>query len=316
MGKTNEVSEFIRNKPEKERLQEYTSIVEYIDRKLAAGEKAGMAAFGGAALFAETLGREAEFEGLIEKWFDRYCNVDPMLADWIYKLKTTEEWHALFSSKYHNLTNERVRYRMRVYAFSERLVLSVDGQKNMQKALAGLDVTLLSVGSDKELRYVLQIRNTSDHETFVFPQTKKVVTEWSRKDGVLLPYEKSFKDMWPKYEDVVFLFPGDSLVREFKMERIGNRKQVWHSGFNSISPRRKGGYFFINGMCVALDDETTTLEIKGTILPFSEEQQGVLKNEIKERYGVPKASHIHVVGEPVYSNAIEVFASKGSILLK
>jgi hypothetical protein len=203
-----------------------------------------------------------------------------------------------------------VRYRMRKYALSAKVALRDNPEKKIDPP-DGLELTVSLVNSEEQ-QYAFRIENISEHTVFVFPQASRVAKTWSRKDGILLPYEDSYRGKEPNELGVVYLFPGDLMVRPFRLHSTVSSAQYRTVHSDPTMPPREGGYTFINGLCVGLGDEDVALKMSAFIPPFSEEQQRSLKEKLFKRY-LRKASTFHILESKAQSRPLEVSVSKGSL---
>ena len=308
----NEVFKLISSQPLEQQNKEYKENIKDIENSLVNGRKPGLATYGTTSLLAKSLGVENDFESHIENWFRDYANVDYCLTDYIYDLKKSEEWIELFRQAYPKLSNPEVLYRIRFYAFSEHFVLPQTPPSPSKPKYEGLEIQLLPTGSGNFSDFELKITNTSKYDTFVFPQTKTVATSWKRKDGVLLPNKTALTYAAERKMGLVFLFPGDSLCRQFKLRPVERDRTYYRAG-DAIFLKNKHRFTCINGVYLAVDQEAPLVEMKAYLVPFSPSKAEALESDLRSKYG-HRVDQIHLIKEPLFSNAIDLQVKQGKIL--
>jgi hypothetical protein len=304
--------DFIRNKPEQERLELYTTSIQGINLKLTSGKR--VMDLGALALFSETLGKENEFASLIEDWFAQYANGEPMLTEWIYRLKPVDEWYPLFNAKYRNLTNESVRQKMRVYTFFEKRPLEdrITEEELMNPRFANLAVSVSYAGSsDGYHECLVQIENTGNRFTYVFPHLR-VATEWTRNDGILLPGKNHYKPAQGRFLEEVFLRQGETLSYTLRLKAFERSRTKVQAPFSSDHAKelQKDKVHFVDKICVALGNETIGLQMKAVLPAYSDAEATALKDRLAKEYG-PKSGRFLILENPLRSNSIELTIDKG-----
>ena len=308
----NDVFQLLSSQPKEQQQKDYERGIERIHNCLTNMVSPGRATYGSTAILAASLGIEEDFENHIERWFQDYADIDPHITDYIYELKEPEEWSTLFKKTYPKLTNPKVLYRMRFYAFSENYVLPQTDSRSPNLQYKGLEIQLEPVDSESFEEFKLKITNTSKHDIFVFPQTEEVATSWSRKDGVPLPNKTSSKYGAEKSTGLFFIFPGDSLHRQLNLKAVERNKTFYRSS-DVIFLENKHNFTCINGVYLAMDQEALSVEMKAYLVPFSPSTGKTLQSDLKSKFG-HKASLIHVIQEPLFSNPIDLVVQQGAIL--
>ncbi|MCF7816513.1 MAG: hypothetical protein K9M54_01425 [Kiritimatiellales bacterium] len=311
-----QLADFIRNKPEKEQLEGYNECMTAISRSLETHKPmapdVGRTTFGFLEIYTESLGKKEEFSKLILEWFDQYADIEPMLTEWIYRLKPVDEWFPLFNAKYQYLTNEQIRYRIRTYAFTETRALE-DSQTNMEPenpTFTNLAVTISPAGAAGDFHYAVRIENFDNIYTYVFPQTS-IETEWERSDSILLPRRSSYDPFYTPKREVVFLRPGETLVRTFNL-KVAEKDTPYSHNTHTTPARniifvkeRDERYCFLRNVCVAFSDETIGLRMNVMVPAFSEGEYAALKSNLENKYG-PKSSRFRLLEQPVRSNSLKL----------
>lgn len=305
------MEQMIKSLPKMEQIEQVQESIRYINSKLSAGESAGRPAFGTLWLHMKSLDDLSSYEGLIEDWFEHYADIEPLLTEWLYKLKPRQVWCDLFSQKYDSLNNSRVRYLMRSYAFSESLSLGDIDFSATPNYDYDLSVRITHMGNPTSKTYKILIENISDDQTWIIPQTYSVETEWERLDSVPLPRGHSPQFMKDHGRvGVVFLRPKDVLVRELKLH-VSTRDNLFTSPQDIISTKSRG-FSFINRVCLSKKDESVELNMNVILPPFSGEEVTALNEKLVREHG-SKAKNFLILDKPIRSGPTRIFLNKGNL---